>query len=99
MAFRFDFNVGQTERHRVEFVYRQLVGGVTIRVDGYRVRGNWVDVRPFRYSRDYRFAVGEGERHDVLIRRAKPTTPLAAMRPHTITVFVDGKKQGEYRTK
>jgi len=90
----FEFEVGESERHRVHFFFDQFWGTVRISVDGRRVIR---DLRLFSLSttKRYRFTVGEQERHEVVIEKTRPLM-VAGFRPQVASVFVDGRQVGEY---
>lgn len=92
----FDFQVGEKEVHRIQFSFDQIWGLVKIAVDGKTIIR---DVRLLSFSRikDYRFVVGEAERHQVLIRKERPWVG-AAVRRQICHVFIDGEPAGDYAT-
>jgi len=90
----FEFEVGESERHRVHFSFDQFWGTVRISVDGRKVIR---DLRLFSLSttKRYRFTVGAQERHEVVIEKTRPLM-VAGFRPQVARVFVDGGLVGEY---
>ena len=90
----FEFEVGESERHRVHFSFDQFWGTVRISVDGRRV------IRDFRLfslstTKRYRLTVGDQERHEVVIEKTRPLM-AAGLRAQVCRVFVDGHPAGEY---
>jgi hypothetical protein len=55
------------------------------------------DLRLVSFSRfkDYRFVVGNAERHDVLIRKERSWL-VAGFRQQVCHVFIDGRPVGDY---
>ena len=92
----FGFDVGDQEKHRVEFHWGQFFGRVRITVDGVEVVQH---NRPqmFRSSarRVFAFSVGEQETHDVRIEKISPRF-LGGARKQKCQAFVDGELVGEY---
>jgi hypothetical protein len=85
---KFSFDVGHTEVHRVDFHFNQMIGTLTICVDGEPVKR---DFRTFSLSlvTTYEFAIGREERHAVKIEKSRKLL-LAGLRPHEYRAFVDG---------
>ena len=92
----FGFDVGDQEKHRVEFHWGQFFGRVRITVDGVEVVQH---NRPqmFRSSarRVFAFSVGQQETHDVRIEKISPRL-LGGARKQKCQAFVDGELVGEY---
>ncbi|QFG20538.1 hypothetical protein [Actinomadura sp. WMMB 499] len=88
MEEQFWFDVGQYERHRVEFFYERWFGGVKIHVDGQLVETRRL-LFSMRMTERFRFVVGHQERHEVLIEKRRKVL-AAGFRPSTYQVFVDG---------
>jgi hypothetical protein len=84
------------ERHTVEFSFDQMWGPLSIRVDGQRVIRDWRLVSVSR-TKTYRFMVGTGEPHEVVIEKVRPLV-LAGFRGQLCKVTVDGQAAGEYST-
>ena len=93
----FEFRVGEAEVHIVRFSFSQLSGMLRIWVDGKVVK--W-DLRLLSLSRfkDYRFMVGDAERHEVVIRKERPWV-AAGLRQQICHVFIDGKPAGDYASQ
>lgn len=91
----FDFEVGQTERHTVSYVFDKVWGRATISVDGHEVQRHrhLFSLRPVRR---YRLTVGDREKHDVLIEKRREMI-VAGVRTQHCSVFVDGQVVGEYQ--
>jgi hypothetical protein len=90
----FSFNVGNSEKHAVNFYFNQLIGNVRITVDDKLVVK---DFRMFSASltKQYEFSVGEREVHKVaivIIRRQI----LGGARKQDYKVYVDGQFREEH---
>jgi hypothetical protein len=94
MKLQFSFPVGETERHIVNFSFDQSWGFLTISVDGRPVIRDWRLIS-FRLTKEYRFTVGERERHDVVIIKERKLV-AAPLRIQVCRVFIDGIFIGEY---
>ncbi len=92
---QFSFEVGNEEKHTVEFYFNQFWGNLNIKVDGVKVIKDFIFIS-FRLVRRYDFTVGEKEKHAVAIEKHRPLV-AAGFRPSTYTVFVDGKTLNTYR--
>ena len=108
---RIEFTVGHRERYSVEFFWGQLLGSVSIAIDGeVAFRGRPVALDeiallddidkfvcdivtnrkvPWQRIRSWDFELGETEKHHIRIEKERPFL-LAAFRPHTFRVYVDG---------
>jgi hypothetical protein len=114
---RFSFDVGQQEKHRVEFSWGKFLGVAKIWVDGELILkskplalqelSQLSGMRGISGSAKYLVGMANGsgrpeliagwsleagreERHAVHIQKERPLM-LAALRPHTYRVFVDGQ--------
>ncbi|HEY8814155.1 MAG TPA: hypothetical protein VIP57_03520 [Candidatus Dormibacteraeota bacterium] len=94
MKLEFTFSVGQSEPHVVHFSFDQAWGFLIISVDGKPVIKDWRLIS-FSLSKQYRFTVGEKERHDVVIIKERKLV-AAAVRSQVCRVFIDGTFAGEY---
>jgi hypothetical protein len=86
---RMNFDVGTSERHRIDFAFDKVWGFLSIKVDGRSV------VRTIRVAsigtvKTWEFAVGSQERHVVRIEKHRERI-LAAFRPQQIHAYVDGQ--------
>jgi len=86
---RFAFEVGDREKHRVEFSFNQFFGNLSIRVDGQTVHGEFRFLSLSLVKR-YELRVGQTEQHDVAIEKERKLV-LAGFRKHRYRAFVDGK--------
>jgi hypothetical protein len=92
----FEFQVGDTEQHRVAFHWGQLFGRVRISVDDVEVVGENKAVRLTSPAvRKFEFSVGDTERHDVVIEKIRKRF-LGGARKQSCRAFVDGGLIGEY---
>src|SRR5262245_35230250 len=69
-AMRFALNVGDTEKHTVEFKFNQLLGSTVIKVNGQEVKKS---VRLFSepLQERHQVEVGKNERHTVFIEKRR----------------------------
>ncbi|RSN69450.1 hypothetical protein [Actinomadura sp. WAC 06369] len=88
MHEQFWFDLGQYERHRVEFFFDRMWGKVRISVDGHPVVEKQ-NLFSLRLTERYPFTVGHQERHEVVIEKTRKVM-FAGFRPSTYQVFVDG---------
>jgi hypothetical protein len=91
----FGFDVGEEERHRVEFHWGQMFGRVRITVDDVEVveQNQAVNLGSTKL-RKFEFPVGTEEKHHVLIE--KEARFLGGARKQKCRAFVDGELIGEY---
>lgn len=91
---KFTLEIGDKEKHRIDYYRNWFFGTERLRVDGETVAKRSV-VSPSNYvslplSRRYEFSVGTSEPHAVVLEKERPLL-LAGARPHKYRVFVDGK--------
>lgn len=86
---KFSLEVGDVEKHRIDFQFNQIWGKLTIQVDGDVVLS---DVIFFRTSlvMNYAFDVPGPEKLSVRIQQIGAPV-FAGFFPYTYNVFVDGK--------
>ncbi|OLT32649.1 hypothetical protein BJF79_35760 [Actinomadura sp. CNU-125] len=84
----FWFDVGQYERHRVEFFFDRMWARVKISVDGEVVLTKRM-LLAWRKTERFQFTVGHEERHEVVIDKTRKTF-APGFRPSTYRVFADG---------
>lgn len=90
----FTFDVGSSEKHKVNFHLNQFIGNVRISVD------NEVVVKDFRMfstslTKKYEFPVGGKERHDVAIEITRQLI-LGGARKQDYKVYIDGQFQEDH---
>ncbi|TDE19162.1 hypothetical protein [Actinomadura sp. 6K520] len=85
----FYFEVGQYERHLVEYHYDRMWGRVRITVDHHPVVQSSL-LLSFAMTKRFEFTVGHQERHHVIIDKTRKVL-LAGFRPSTYNVYVDGR--------
>jgi hypothetical protein len=90
----FGFDVGDSERHRVEVHWGQIWGDAEIRVDGHQALRTW-RMFELRRTRRYQIDVGRAEVHSVAVEKNRPLV-LAGFRHQTFRAFVDGELVGEF---
>jgi hypothetical protein len=91
---KFGFDVGDSERHRVEVHFNQTLGPLRISVDGNLVVRKFL-MFSLSTVRRYELKVGLAETHDVVIEKTRERV-LGGVRPQVFTVIVDGQEQGTY---
>lgn len=91
---QFSFEVGNYEKHIVMLNYEQMIGLLTIHIDGREVVK---ELRLFSLSlvKSYEFMVGAHERHHVRIEKERKLF-LAGLRNQKYRVFLDGQLIREY---
>lgn len=96
---RFAFEIGDSEKARVEFYRNPWIGTMRITADGQEVA--LVDPTHlsthfnFQWVKRYTFVVGRAERREVTIEHERPAL-LGGLLPNTYRVFVDGRKVEEH---
>jgi hypothetical protein len=91
---KFSFEVGEQEKHTVDFSYDTASTNVQIHVDGVLVASD-SSVISFQLVKRYEFTVGKEERHAVVIERERPLI-FPAFRAKTYRVFIDGKQVAQH---
>jgi hypothetical protein len=88
-AFNSDINlvVGQSEKHKVNFLRNQMTGKVRITVDGV-VQLKKIEIVSSLTSR-YQLSLGTAEHHDITFVKSRPRV-FAPWRTQPIQVLVDG---------
>ena len=93
---QFEFEVGDTEKHRVQFRRDRWSGNVTIKADDQCIVSTGGQAFSFQLVREYNFTLGEAEEHTVRIEHSWPLL-VAGSHEHTYRVFVDGHTIQEHR--
>lgn len=90
----FEFEVGESEKHLVDFTWGQWWGDARISVDGREVLR---ERHPFglKTVKRYEVTVGESETHEVVIEKTRPLL-VAGFRKQAFRAFVDDVQVGEY---
>lgn len=85
---KFNFTVGNMEKHEVEFYFNQFWGNISIKIDG---QEKIKDLQMFSLSLSskYDFEVGQSEKHKVVIEKIRKLL-FAGFRKQKYNVFVDG---------
>lgn len=91
---QFEFEVGDAERHRVEFRFNQSVGNLRISVDGNPVVKRF-EMMSLSTTKRYEFTVGQTERHEVAIEKTRKRWGGGFL-PQECIAFVDGKEVSRY---
>jgi len=91
---QFSFEVGEQERHRVDFSLNWFWGNVAISVDGKVVQTDQ-RIASITLIKRYELSVGDKEEHDVVIEMERKLL-LAAFRARKYRIFVDGKLIAEH---
>jgi len=91
---KFTLEVGEKEKHRIDYCRDPFFGTERLRADGQLVASRSVvslsNYVSFPLCRRYEFSVGELEKHTLVLEKERPLL-LAGFRPHTYRVLVDGK--------
>lgn len=90
----FAFDVGDTERHRVEVRWGQWRGDTEIFVDG-RESVRTRHLFGIRRTRGYHLDVGDAEVHSVTVEKTRRLV-LGGFRHQTFRAVVDGQVVGEF---
>ncbi len=87
ISMKFSLNVGELEKHTVDFYFNQWTGNLNINVDG---RREVDDFRMFslKLTKEYEFPVGTNERHCIRIEKQRKLL-LAGFRPQTYRAYID----------
>ena len=92
----FSFEVGDEEKHRVDFHWGQIFGRVRVTVDDVEVvQHNRPQAFKSTLRRKFEFTVGHDEVHEVVIEKTSHRF-LGGARKQTCQAFVDGELVGEY---
>ena len=91
---RFSLDIGDTDRHRIEYERNWFTGKERLLADGELVASRTI-LSPSNYvsfplARRYEFTVGTTKPHAVVFEKERPLL-IAGIRPHTYRVFVDGQ--------
>ena len=91
---RFSFEVGEKERHRVDFSFNQFWGNLNISVDGVAVQRDF-RLLSLQLVKRYEFTVGQQELHQIAIEKERKLL-FAGLRKQKYRVFVDGQLTEEH---
>lgn len=83
------FDVGVTERHRVEFSFNKFWGNLSIKVDDVSIVRT-VRVASIELVKRYEFVVGAGEQHHVRVEKHRERL-FAGFRPQPVYAYVDDR--------
>jgi hypothetical protein len=94
-GIQFDFEVGEKEKHKVEFIFNRTWGNIIFNVDGKRV---YKTMLWFAFSTNipYKIIVGEKERHNVEVLMIRPLWFAGFRGGWKFNVSIDGKPFKEY---
>lgn len=90
----FAFDVGTTEKHRVQLQYNQFLGIMHISVDGEIAVKDW-RLYDTQLTQVFRLSVGRTETHDVRIEKTRKLFS-GGTRKQTYKVFIDGQLVEEH---
>lgn len=94
---KFNFQVGNTEIHDIEFFFNQFWGHVFIKVDGVDIHKT-IKVIALTLTFEYEFNVGVDEIHTIKIEQIRKLF-FAGFREYLAKVYVDGALTHEYQGK
>ena len=89
---KFSIDIGNQERHRIDYARNWFTGDERLSVDGEVIaRRSVLSLSNYVSSlvRRHDFTVGQTERHSVAFEKERPLV-FAGFRPHTYRLFVDG---------
>lgn len=84
---KFSFDVGNKERHIIDFSFNQFWGNLSIHVDGRRIVSDFRTVS-FHLTKAYEFNVGTNEVHVVRIEKIRKLV-FAGFRKTNYKVYLD----------
>ena len=84
---KFDFKVGESEIHKVDFYFNQFWGNLFIKLDGTKILKT-IRIISFSLTKVYEFDVGVAEKHEVKIE-IKRKLFFAGFREYTANVYID----------
>ncbi len=93
-VLEFRFEVGEEERHKVNFRFNRTLGPLTISVDDQPVVKK-LKLFSVTTKERYELTVGETERHDVVIEKTRQGF-LGGFHPQHCIAYVDKREVGRY---
>jgi hypothetical protein len=90
----FEFEVGESERHNVEFRFDQLWGPLKISVDNQPVIKKF-EMFSLKRTGRYEFSVGSTEPHEVRIEKKRKAL-VGGFQAQECVTYVDGREVGRY---
>jgi hypothetical protein len=90
----FEFEVGESERHKVAFHFDQLWGPLVISVDGKKVVKK-LGMFSLKRTGSYEFSVGTNELHEVRIEKTRKAL-VGGFQAQECVAYVDGQEAGRY---
>ncbi len=94
---KFNFQVGNKEKHDIEFFFNQFWGHVSIKVDGVDIYKT-IKVIALTLTFMYEFNVGTEEIHTIKIEQIRKLI-FAGFREYLAKVYVNGELMHEYQGK
>lgn len=95
---RFTLEIGEKEKHRIDYYRNCFFGTERLRADGRIVLSRSAFSASthvnFRLSTRREFSIGAAEPHEVVFETQRPRL-FGGFRPHIYRIFVDGKKVHE----
>jgi hypothetical protein len=95
MALKFNFKVGESEIHEIEFYFNQFWGNLYIKLDGKNIEKT-IRFISLNLSKVYEFDLGEKEKHHIKIELIRKLL-LAGFREYLGKVYADGNLLQEFR--
>lgn len=92
---KFNFKVGKTEIHEIEFYFNQFWGNEYIKVDGINIIKT-IRLLSFSLTKVYEFDVGIEEKHHIKIEKIRKLF-FAGFREYIGNVYIDGELLHEFR--
>jgi hypothetical protein len=94
IEMKFSFDVGISEKHKVDFQLNQFLGNLSIRVDGKKTVRDFRTIS-FKLTKTFELVVGESEKHNVRIEKIRKLI-LAGLRKTKYKVYIDGILTNEF---
>lgn len=94
---KFDFTVGESEIHKVDFYFNQFWGKLFIELDGTKILKT-VRFYSFNLTKEYEFDVGISEKHAVKIEITRKQF-LAGFREYNAKVYIDNVFHYKFKGK
>lgn len=92
---KFNFSVGETETHEIEFKFNQFWGNLCILVDGKKILSDQRIVSG-SLTKTYEFNIGTNEKHDIKIEKTRKLL-FAGFRENIGNVYIDGNFLYEFK--
>lgn len=92
---KFDFEVGNEEKHKIQFTHDLFWGNLKLFVDGLNIPVESLPHFSFRLFFVRTFLIGDKEKHEVRVQIIRPSTFASFRNDWKYKTFIDGI---EYKT-